>query len=122
MKVSKKILIVEDNSVMFSVLKDMLEKEGHSILLSETGEGAIEIAKADNPDLVITDTLLPDIDGFEVCRRIKNFETESVPMVIITTADVDTVDAVRAHEAGANDYCAKTSDSSHLVTAVRGLV
>jgi len=119
---SKKILIVEESSIMFSVLKDMLEKEGHSILLSETGEAAIEIAKTDNPDLVITDTSLPDIDGFEVCRRIKNFETESIPKVIITTGDVDAVDAEKAHDAGANDYCAKTSDSLHLVRAVKGLV
>jgi len=119
---SKKILIVEDNSIMFSVLKGMLEKEGHSVLLSETGEAAIEMAKADIPDLVITDTFLPDIDGFEVCRRIKNFKTESVPKVIITTGDIDAVDAIKAHEAGANDYCAKTSDSEHLVTAVKGLV
>ncbi|MBL7072636.1 MAG: response regulator [Candidatus Omnitrophica bacterium] len=119
---SKKILIVEDNSVMFSVLKNLLEKEGHSVFLSETGEAAVEMAKTDSPDLVITDTQLPDIDGFEVCRRIKNFETESVPMVIITTDDIDSVDAVKAHEAGANDYCAKTSDSLHLATAVRGLV
>ncbi|MBU0683453.1 MAG: response regulator [Candidatus Omnitrophota bacterium] len=118
---SKRILVVEKNAIMFSVLKDVLEKEGHSVLLSGTGEDAVEKAKSDNPDLVITDTVLPDIDGFEVCRRIKKFKDKLVPKVIITTGDIDSVDAEKAHTAGANDYCARTTDSAHLIRAINEL-
>ncbi|MFH1395462.1 MAG: response regulator [Candidatus Omnitrophota bacterium] len=119
---SKRILVVEKNAIMFSVLKDVLEKEGHNVSLSETGEDGIRIAESDTPDLVVTDTVLPDIDGFEVCRRIKSSRKRLVPKVIITTGDIDAVDAEKAHDAGANDYCAKTRDSLHVITAIKELV
>jgi len=118
----KKILIIEDRSTMFAGLKDTLEKEGHHVLLAETGEDGVKRTKDDNPDLVIIDTLLPGIDGFEACRRIKNAVNRTSPKVIIATGDIDEVDVEKALEAGASDFCAKTSDSSHLITAVKGLI
>ncbi|MFH1304934.1 MAG: response regulator [Candidatus Omnitrophota bacterium] len=118
----KKILIIEDSPTALNLIKDAFENEGYNVMLSETGEEGVKKAESDKPDLVILDTLLPGIDGFEVCRRLKKTGGPAAPKVIIITGNVDAIDAEKAREAGADDYCAKTSDSSHLVTAARKLI
>lgn len=79
-------------------------------------------AETEKPNLVIIDTLLPDIDGFEVCRRIKAAKGKPSPAVIVITGFIDAVDAVKAKKMGADDYCVKTSDFSQLVGAAKKLV
>jgi len=118
----KKILIVEDSPTVLGMLKDVFENEGYNVLPVETGEKAVKKAKSNNPDLVIIDTVLPGIDGFEVCRKIKNAGAPCAAKIIIITGNVDAVDAEKALDSGADDYCAKTSDFSNLIAAVKKLV
>lgn len=118
----KKILVVEDSPTALSMLKNALECEGYQVITSETGEEGVKKATSERPDLVITDTLLPGIDGFEVCRRIKKRPGSVDPKVIVMTGAIDAVDAVKAKESGADDYTVKTSDLSPLIETVKKLI
>jgi len=71
---------------------------------------------------VITDTKLPGIDGFEVCKQIKEAKLTQNPKVIIITGSMDAVDAVKARKLGADDYCAKTNDFAPLLKAVKQIL
>lgn len=118
---SGKILIIEDSPTVLGILKEMLEGEGYEILVAENGEEGIRKATQEKPDLVISDTLLPGIDGFEVCRRIKKNQEPTAPKIIVMTGSIDAVDAIKARRVGADDYCVKTSDFSSLIEAVKAL-
>jgi DNA-binding response OmpR family regulator len=80
------------------------------------------MASSEKPDLVITDTMMPGIDGFETCRQIRATHDKEEMKIIVTTGAIDAVDAVKARKAGADDYCVKTSDPTQLIAAVRGLI
>jgi DNA-binding response OmpR family regulator len=120
--VTKKILIVEDSPAALILLKSILEKEGYLTIEAENGEDGLKKAKEEKPDLVITDTLLPGIDGFEVCRQIKQIQIPTSPKVIMMTGSVDAVDAVKARKVGADDYCAKTRNFMTIIEAVKKLI
>ncbi|MFH1459422.1 MAG: response regulator [Candidatus Omnitrophota bacterium] len=117
----KKILIVEDSPTILRILEDNFEKE-YDVLTAATGEEALEKAKAEAPIVVILDTILPGIDGFGVCSLIKSWQQETIPKVIMMTGSIDAFDALQARKAGADDYCAKTSDCSEIVLAVKKLI
>ena len=120
---SKKILLIDDNEQDRKILVRFLTKAGYDqIVTAESGEEGTDKAKAEDPDLVISDTVLPGIDGFEVCRRIRESRGPSHPKIIIITGAIDAVNAVKAKKMGADDYCAKTSDCVPLVEAVKKLV
>ena len=119
---SKKILIIEDSPATASLLKSAFDKEGYEALTAKNGKEGLEKESNEKPGVVIIDTLLPDINGFEVCRKIKESRGKAAPKVIVMTGNVDAIDAVKARSAGADDYLAKTSDLSPLVDAVKGLI
>lgn len=119
---AKKILIVEDSPTALSMLKNALRCEGHLVITSETGEEGVKKAILEKPDLVIINTILPGIDGFEVCRRIRDSLGQTIPKIIVMTGIIDAVDAVKAREFGADDYTAKTSDLSPLIETVKNLI
>jgi len=115
----KKILIVDDSRQDRKIIQRFLHKAGYAELaLAETGEEGVLKAETEVPDLVITDTKLPGIDGFEVCRQIKEKALSHHPKIIMMTGAIDAVDAVKARKLGADDYCAKTSDYATLIDAV----
>ncbi len=117
-----KILIVDDSEQDRKIMKRFLNKAGFKeIALAENGEDGLRKVVSEKPDLLITDTLLPDIDGFEVCRRARESKSPAALKIIITTGAIDAVDAVKARRMGADDYCAKTSDCSPLIEAVKNL-
>lgn len=118
----KKILVVEDSPTVLGVLKNVLEYEGYQVITSETGEEGVQKANSEKPDLVLTDTQLPGIDGFEVCRQIKENQGSVGSKVIVMTGAIDAVDAVKAREFGADDYTVKTSDLSPLIETVKKLI
>lgn len=119
----KKILIIEDNEQDRKIMKRFLNEAGfEEILFAESGEEGLNKAKSEKPDLVILDTLLPGMDGFQTCRQIREAHGPTTPKIIVTTGSVDAVDAVKARKAGADDYCAKTSDYLPLIEAVKKLV
>ena len=119
----KKILIIDDNDQDRKVIKKGLEKAGYqNIALAETGEAGAEKAESERPDLVICDTMLPGISGFDVCRRIREALGQDNPKIIIVTGSIDAVDAVKAKQAGADDYCVKTANFLYLMETVKKLI
>ncbi len=119
----KKILIIDDTDSDRKIVKRFLNKAGYdNIVVAETGERGVEMAASESPDLVITDTNMPGIDGFETCRQIREASGKENPKIIVTTGAIDAVDAVKARKVGADDYCVKTSDSAQIVNAVKSLV
>jgi len=117
---NKKILVIDDNDLDRTIIKRYLTKEGYDrLLFAENGEDGVKITLAEKPDLVISDTMLPGIDGFEVTRQIREAEGKERPKIIVITGGVDAVDAVKARRMGADDYCAKTSDCVPILEAVR---
>jgi len=119
----KKILIVEDSEDDLLIIKRFLNKSGYNNLTTaDNAEDGIKKAIEEKPDLIITDTILPGNNGFEVCRKIREAGLKSSHKIIIQTGSIDAVDAVRAKEVGANDYCAKTSDCGPLLEAISKLI
>lgn len=117
-----KILIIDDNPDDLLIAKKFLEKNGFKdIVTAENGEEGVKIAESQRPDLVVTDTQMPGIDGFETCRRIREALGQDHPKIVIITGAIDAVDAVKAREVGADDYCAKTSDIAPLLEIVKTL-
>ncbi len=115
---NKKVLIIDDSAFVLNMLKDMLEEKCFSCLTAEDGEKGVAVAISDKPDIVICDTLLPGIDGFEACRQIREQLNSETTKIIVMTGTADAIDAVKAREVGADDYCAKTSDFSVLIKAI----
>lgn len=119
----KKILIIDDNEQDRKIIERFFTKAGFKLILTaKNGEDGIKKANKERPDLVITDTMLPDINGFEICRQLKKIQKQGIPKIIIITGSIDAVDAVKAKEVGADDYCAKTSDFSVLVEIAKKLI
>jgi len=97
-----------------------LNKSGFTdIEIAITGEEGIDKLQSLRPDLIILDTILPDMIGFEVCTKLREVENMPDLKIIMMTGIIDAVDAVKAKRVGADDYCAKTSDCSALVEAVK---
>jgi Response regulators consisting of a CheY-like receiver domain and a winged-helix DNA-binding domain len=118
-----KILIVEDTADDLLIVTRYLKKEGYVDIVSAVNvAGGIQKALDERPDIVISDTLLPDGNGFDVCREIKAKLGGKSPKIIITTGSIDAVDAVKARRVGADDYCGKTSDCAPLLEALKKLV
>ncbi|MEE8359481.1 MAG: response regulator [Candidatus Omnitrophota bacterium] len=119
----KKILIIDDSEQDRKIMARFLKKAGYEdLIMAETGEEGVEKSKTESPDLVVSDTVLPGIDGFEVCRKIREAQGEETPRIIIVTGAIDAVNAVKARMLGANDYCAKTSDCVPLLDAIGKLI
>ncbi len=112
------ILIVDDSPTEVHVFKTMLEKNGHTVVVSETGEEGIEKAKEVLPDLVLMDIVMPGINGFQATRQLATIdETSHIPVIIVTTKDQET-DKVWGIRQGAKDYIVKPVKESDLMARV----
>lgn len=119
----KKILVIDDTDSDLKIVTRFLSKAGYdNVVIAEDGERGVAMAASEKPDLVITDTMMPGIDGFETCRRIRESHDRETMKIIVTTGAIDAVDAVKARKAGANDYCVKTSDPTQLIAAVKACI
>ena len=103
----KNILIVEDDERIRTAVRLVLEEEGYAVVETESGEAALEVFAPSPSDVVLIDIMLPGIDGFEVCRRIRRLS--EVPIIMVTARD-DSHDVVAGLEAGADDYLSKPFD------------
>lgn len=118
-----KILIIDDDEQHRKIVERQLAKLGYPDLKhAERGEEGVHEISENQFDLVIIDTVLPDIDGFEVCRRIRGMAGGDKPKIIIMTGYVDVINTAKANEVGADEYIVKTSDYSLLMDAVKKLV
>jgi len=115
----KKLVLIEDDTDLFALLKYNLDKEGFAIAGSQTGKGAIELCRRERPDLVILDIMLPDSDGLEICKGLRNHsELANVPIIFLT-ARVSETDRILGLELGANDYIVKPFFIRELVARVK---
>ena len=115
----KKIVLIEDDSDLFPLLKYNLEKEGFGFAGAQTGKGAVELCRRERPDLVILDIMLPDIDGLEVCKALRNHSELAHVPIIFLTARVSETDRIVGLELGANDYIVKPFFIRELIARVK---
>jgi PleD family two-component response regulator len=116
------ILVVDDEQHIRRILKFQLEKNGYSVVTAENGEEALRFVRRSIPDLVILDLMMPKIDGFEVCRRLRaDFQTSQIPIIMLT-AKSDLPDKIKGLSDGANDYLIKPYANEELLLRVRNVL
>lgn len=118
---AKKILIVEDERDILQLVKMYLEKEGFHTLTAATGSEGLKLARTEKPDLLILDLMLPEMDGLEVCKRLRSApETAMVPIIMLT-AKAEESDTVIGLELGADDYVTKPFSPKALIARVKAM-
>ena len=118
----ERILIVDDEPHIRRILTFLLEQRGYTTLTASDGREALEVARAEIPDLVLLDLMMPHMDGFEVCRHLRaEFATAQIP-VIMVTAKGEVNDKVRGLQGGANDYLTKPYDNKELLARVQNVL
>lgn len=118
----QKILAVDDERHILELISYNLSEAGYEVQTVETGQGALEKAASFGPDLILLDVMLPDLDGLQVCTRLKRApETASIP-VIMLTARGDEIDKVLGLEIGADDYVVKPFGVRELLARVKALL
>jgi CheY-like chemotaxis protein len=121
-KAMPKILLVEDNAMNRDMLSRRLERKGYQVVLAPDGQSGLEMTRAQAPDLILMDMGLPDLDGWEVTRRLKaDPATRHVP-VIALTAHATSSDREEALEAGCDDFDTKPIDLPHLLAKIEALL
>ncbi len=115
----KKIVLIEDDADLFALLKYNLEKEGFLLTGSQTGKGALELCRRIRPDLILLDIMLPDSDGLDICKGIRNdTELMQVPVIFLTARASET-DRIVGLELGANDYIVKPFFIRELIARIK---
>ena len=118
----KNILVIDDAVLDRKMIVAALEGEGYAAVASLNFEDALQKARQTRPDLVLIDVVMPDVTGFEACRRIKEMFQPNPPPVIVMTGKLDAVDPILARKMGADDFVVKTSDEAVLTQAVRKIL
>ena len=116
---NEKILVVDDDQNICELLRLYLTKEGYQVTLASDGEDALEKYAQIKPDMVLLDVMMPKLDGWEVCRRIRK---EGDTPVIMLTAKGETFDKVLGLELGADDYVVKPFDSKEVVARIKAVL
>ncbi|MCU1259921.1 MAG: two component transcriptional regulator, winged helix family [Bryobacterales bacterium] len=115
----KKIVLIEDDADLFALLKYNLEKEGFAVSGSQTGKGALELCRRVRPDLILLDIMLPDSDGLDICKGIRNdAELLHLPIIFLTARASET-DRIVGLELGANDYIVKPFFIRELIARIK---
>lgn len=116
------VMIVEDENEIGELIRFHVEREGYDAKLVNSGRVALEAIKRDPPDLITLDLMLPDVDGLEVCRRLKwQDETRDIPILIVT-AKGEEADVVTGIELGAEDYVTKPFSPRVLMARVKNIL
>ena len=118
----EQILVVDDEEDILELVRFNLSKEGYQVLCAATGEKAVEIARAELPDLMVLDLMLPGMDGLEVTKFLKNNpETQHIPIVMLTAKGEES-DVVTGLELGADDYVTKPFSPRILLARVKAVL
>ena len=116
---NQKILIVDDDQNICELLRLYLAKEGYETLIAHDGEKALELFEQNKPNMVLLDVMMPKMDGWEVCRRIR---AQANTPIIMLTAKGETFDKVLGLELGADDYVVKPFDSKEVVARIKAVL
>ena len=112
-------MLVDDDPNLILLVKDYLEFRGYNVITAENGRHALEKLEEEIPDLIICDVMMPEMDGWQVCKEVRTFST--VPIVILSALDTPGLVAA-ALDAGADDYLIKPVPSSALIAHINKLV
>jgi two-component system cell cycle response regulator len=115
----KRILVIDDLPENVFLLKDRLEHEGYEVLTADCGNSGIEKATDEIPDLILLDVMMPDINGFEVCKTLVNDSRTSGIPILLVTAKTDAEDTKEGLDAGAFDYIKKPINKIELIARVK---
>ena len=115
----EKILIVDDDKNICDLLRMYLEKEGYEVIMEHNGVDAVNTFNTENPDLVLLDIMLPQLDGWQVCREIRKISER--PIIMVTAKD-ETFDKVLGLELGADDYVTKPFDTKEIVARIKAVL
>jgi len=114
------ILLVDDEPSIIELSRLYLERDGFRIVSAADGESALTLVERDHPALVVLDVMLPKIDGFEVCRRLRTFQND--PAILMLTARDEDIDKILGLELGADDYLTKPFNPRELVARVKAIL
>ncbi len=113
-----KVLVVDDSRVQKVMMEEYLVDMGHQVVLANNGQEGIDLAKRERPDLILMDIIMPDINGFQAVRKIKQMqETKHIPVVMVSTKSMR-VDKIWAERQGASDYITKPIDRKEFESKV----
>ena len=118
----EKILVVDDDIDTLRLVGLMLQRQGYQIVAANNGHQALSMAQAEKPDIILLDVMMPDMDGYEVCRRLRaNTATATIPIIMFTAkSQVD--DKVTGFEAGADDYLTKPTQPRELFAHIKAVL
>lgn len=116
---SKKALIIEDDANIAELLRLYLEKDGFDVVRAADGDTGVRLALSENPDVILLDIMLPVLDGWQVCRRVR--ETSRVPIIMLT-AKGETFDKVNGLDMGADDYVVKPFEVKELLARIHAVM
>lgn len=114
-----KVLVVDDEPNIIELVKLYLEREGYQVETATSGHDALSMVSTSKPDIIVLDLMLPDIDGFEVCRRIR--AKSDIPILMLTARKED-IDKIIGLELGADDYATKPFNPRELVARVKAIL
>jgi len=118
----KRILVVDDEIYIVHILEFSLTMEGYSVLTASDGEEALQVIERERPDLVVLDIMMPRLDGYEVCRRLRATEEYRSLPVILLSAKGRSIDRDAGLQAGADDYIIKPFSPRKLLEKIRELL
>ncbi len=114
-----KILVADDDKNICELIRLYLEKEGYTTIIANDGMEAVEKFTSENPDLILLDVMMPKLDGWQVCREVR--QKSNVPIIMIT-AKGETFDKVLGLELGADDYVVKPFDTKEIVARIKAVL
>lgn len=115
----EKILIADDDQNICELLRLYIEKDGYSAIIANDGKEALDKFESEKPDLMILDVMMPQLDGWQVCREVR--KTSDMPIIMLT-AKGETFDKVLGLELGADDYVTKPFDSKEIVARIKAVL
>ncbi|MBP6180451.1 response regulator transcription factor [Flavobacterium sp.] len=121
MNTEKKILLAEDNSILLLLLKHQLQKEGYKLLIAVNGMEAIDLIEEHNPDLILTDIMMPFISGLEVISHVRNKLNLKTPIIVFSSAGQEEM-VLKAFDMGATDFMGKPLSPNELVIRIKKLL
>jgi len=118
-----KILVVDDDIEILDTLRQVLANEKFNVLTTDRGREGLELAREKEPDLILLDLVLPDLDGLEICNLLKNDNlTNHIPIIMISRVKIQTQDRILGLETGADDYVTKPFSTKEVVARIKAVL